>query len=227
MKNRIYILLFLLFLSNTCAYSWHDQTHISVGTAAGFKMAYNLAAPDVAKLKAKNVEAFNHYCNMPDSSVITPGLVRKQIEKYNSPDDSVGHIYGAIVAAIRDYKKDLLNGKYAVYNLVYAGHYIGDLSMPLHNTDYDDFNKKNHVINDGTIEKEVASNMDKIKISPMIIKNENDLINLIVLIATESKELGYKLERENRNMTKEEAYLRISRSASLFKAVLEYVGYDK
>ena len=225
MKNRIYILLFLLFLNNLCAYSWHDQTHISVGTAAGFNSDYNLAAPDVAKLKAKNIEAYNHYCNMPESTVITPGLVRNQIEKYNSPDDSVGHIYGAIVAAIRDYKKDVLNGKYAVYNLVYAGHYIGDLSMPLHNTDYNDFNKKNHVINDGTIEKEVASNIDKIKISPMIIKNENDLINLIVQIATESKELGYKLEKENRNMTKDEAYSRISRSASLFKAVLEYVNY--
>ena len=226
MKNRFYLTLVLLFVNIIYAYSWHDQTHISVGTAVGFNSSYNLAAPDVAKLKAKNIEAFNHYCNMPESSVITPELVRNQIKKNNSPDDSIGHIYGAIVAAIRDYKNDVINGKYAVYNLVYAGHYIGDLSMPLHNTDYDEFNKKYHVINDGIIEDEVSKNIDKIKITQMKIDKEEDLINLIVQIATESKELGYRLERENRNMTKEEAYWRISRSASLFKAVLEYVNYD-
>jgi hypothetical protein len=39
--------------------------------------------------------------------------------------------------------------------------------------------------------------------------------------------LGYKLVKEKRNMTKDEAYQQISQSASLFKAVLEYVRYTK
>jgi hypothetical protein len=33
------------------------------------------------------------------------------------------------------------------------------------------------------------------------------------------------MEKENRDMTKEEAYHHLSDSASLFKAVLEYVKY--
>jgi hypothetical protein len=69
--------------------------------------------------------------------------------------------------------------------------------------------------------------MDKIKLSPMMIKNEEDLIQNIALIAAKSKDLGYKLVGEKRNMTKDEAYQQISQSASLFKAVLEYVGYSK
>jgi hypothetical protein len=69
--------------------------------------------------------------------------------------------------------------------------------------------------------------MDKIQLSPMTIKNEEDLIQIIAQIATKSKDLGYKLVEEKRNMTKDEAYQQVSQSASLFKAVLEYVGYSK
>jgi len=36
--------------------------------------------------------------------------------------------------------------------------------------------------------------------------------------------LGYKLEDENRILTKEEAYQQLGHSASLFKAILEYVS---
>ena len=36
-----------------------------------------------------------------------------------------------------------------------------------------------------------------------------------------------RCHKEKRNMTKEEAYQQIAQSASLFKAVLEYVGYPK
>jgi hypothetical protein len=71
------------------------------------------------------------------------------------------------------------------------------------------------------------TNINKVKLSPITIKNEDDLIQNIALIATKSKDLGYKLVKEKRNMTKEEAYQQISQSASLFKAVLEYVGYTK
>ena len=227
MKTRFLITFLTLAFYSMSAYAWHDQTHIAVGTAAGFKLAYNLAAPDVAKIKAKDIESFNHYCNVPESTAITADMVRKQIDKYNSTDDKEGHLYGAIVAAVREFQSDKKKGKYSDYHLVYAGHYIGDLSMPLHNMDYSDFNKKNHTVNDATIENEVASNIDKIKIFPIKIENEDDLINAIVQIANDSKNFAYKLQKENRNMTKDEAYSRISKSASLLKAVLEYVNYNK
>lgn len=227
MKTRFLLIVSALILQGVSAYSWHDQTHIAVGTAAGFKLAYNLAAPDVAKLKAKDIENFNHYCNVPEATTITADMVRKQVDKYNSTDDSEGHLYGAIVAAVREYQNSVKRGKYGDYNLVYAGHYIGDLSMPLHNMDYNDFNKKNHTVNDATIENEVAANLDKIKITPIKIANEDDLINAIVKLANDSKAFAYQLQKENRNMTKDEAYSRISKSASLLKAVLEYVNYNK
>jgi len=212
------------------AMAWHDRTHIAVGVAAQFDQAYNLAAPDVAKLKADTVEEYNHWVDNQETTAITKALIRGQIQKYNvgTEREKGGHLYGAIVAAIRAYQDESGAGKFATYHLAYAGHYIGDLSMPLHNIDNSLLDTlPNHYDNDHIIENEVASNMDKIKLSPMTIKNEEDLIENIVVIATKAKDLGYKLVKEKRNMTREEAYEQISQSASLFKAVLEYVGYSK
>jgi hypothetical protein len=45
----------------------------------------------------------------------------------------------------------------------------------------------------------------------------------IARIANISIKKGYRLEKENRLLTKDEAYEQISHSASLFKAVLRYV----
>lgn len=50
----VVILLFVSCFSPAMA--WHDRTHIAVGVAAQFDQAYNLAAPDVAKLKLDTVE---------------------------------------------------------------------------------------------------------------------------------------------------------------------------
>ena len=53
----------------------------------------------------------------------------------------------------------------------------------------------------------------------------------IVQIAQKAKTLGHKMKRRDvsgttkGDMTKEEAYEQLSDSASLFKAVLEYVNY--
>jgi len=222
------ISLFVFCFSPTMA--WHDRTHIAVGGAAQFDQAYNLAGPDVAELKVHTVEEYNHWVNNSETTIITKALIKGQIQKYNLATDRErsGHLYGAIVAAIRAYQDESAAGKFATYHLVYAGHYIGDLSMPLHNIEYNPLNTlPNHYGNDHIIENEIAANMDKIEVSPMTIKNEDDLIRNIALIATKSKDLGYKLVREKRNMTKEEAYQQISQSASLFKAVLGYVGYSK
>jgi len=225
-----FLAIFLFVSCFSSAMAWHDRTHIAVGTAAQFDQAYNLAAPDVAKLKADTVEEYNHWVNNSETTAITKALIKGQIQKYNVGTESErrGHLYGAIIAAVRAYQDELGVGRFATYHLAYAGHYIGDLSMPLHNIDNSLLDTlPNHYDNDHIIENEVATNMDKIKLSPMTIKNEDDLIQNIALIATKSKDLGYKLLKEKRNMTKEEAYQQISQSASLFKAVLKYVGYPK
>jgi len=103
------------------------------------------------------------------------------------------------------------------------------LSMPLHNIAFDDFNKAHHQINDGVVEKEVfdhpeeiAKNMYSIRLSRE--RFEDDLAREIARIANLTRKLGYKLRAQNRDMTKEEAYVQLGHSASLFKAVLEYLN---
>ena len=49
-----------------------------------------------------------------------------------------------------------------------------------------------------------------------------DLATEVARIANLSESLGEKLERENRLMTKAEAYNQIGHSASLLKAILHY-----
>ena len=77
---------------------------------------------------------------------------------------------------------------------------------------------------DGTIEHEILDNVSKIKINKISIKTENDLAREIARIANISKELALRLEDENRMMTKEEAYRQVGYSASLLKAILDYVN---
>jgi hypothetical protein len=53
---------------------------------------------------------------------------------------------------------------------------------------------------------------------------EEDLVKEIARIANLSRQLGLKLRAENRNMTKEEAYIQLGHSASLLKAVINEVS---
>ncbi len=184
----------LLFVS--CfgtAMAWHDRTHIAVGVAAKFDQAYTLAAPDVAKLKADTVEEYNHWVDNSETTTITKALLKGQIQKYNlgTEREKGGHLYGAIVPAVRAYQDESGAGRFATYHLAYAGHYIGDLSMPLHNIDNTLLDTlPNHYENDHIVENEITANMDKVKLLPVTIKNEDDLIQNIALIATKSKDLG-------------------------------------
>lgn len=153
--------------------------------------------------------------------MVTSALVMGQVERYNQVDER-GHLYGAIIASVRDYIEVERMGKYAEYHLGFCAHYVGDLSQPLHNTVYNDFNQKYHVKIDGIINHEVLENLHKIKIYPISIESEKDLAEEIARIANLSRALGYKIEKEERLLTKQEAYTQISHSASLFKAILEY-----
>ena len=60
-----------------------------------------------------------------------------------------------------------------------------------------------------------------------MINSEEDLAKEIARIANLSIALGYRIEEEDRLLTEEEAYNQISHSASLFKAILEYVNESR
>jgi len=222
-RLRVATLLVLVFL--LCPISsraWHDETHIAIAKVAGYHKWFNATGADMAKLKAGDIERHNHYVNNSQDTVVTPEMVLDQARKYNQIDKT-GHLYGAIIASLRDYIKVKKRGKYAEYHLAFCSHYVSDLSQPLHNMAYNAFNRKYHEEIDGIINDEVLDNLDKIKIYPIKIESEEDLAREVAQIANDAKELGYKLEKENRLLTKDEAYRQISRSASLFRAILDYV----
>ena len=220
--SLITIFLMTAFAGNS--YPWHDETHIAIAKAAGYRKWFNAVGADMAKLKAGDVEKFNHFADNPRGTVVTPEMVFEQVKKYNHSDDPEGHLYGAIIASIRDYLRYRQEGKYGEYHLAFCAHYVGDLSQPLHNTLYDSYNRKYHKTTDGIINDEVLDNIDRIKIYPIKIESEKDLAKEIARIANLSMKKGYQIEDENRLLTKEEAYEQISQSASLFRAILMYVG---
>jgi len=137
-----------------------------------------------------------------------------------------GHLYGAIIASLAGYRKLEAAGKFADYHLVYCSHYIGDLSMPLHNVPYDAFNKAYHHVNDGIIESTVFRDAAEIRSRcySIAIKNEDDLAREIARIAEISRQLALKMKREERSMSREEALTQVVHSASLLRAVLLYAG---
>jgi len=231
LKTRltIYLLLqvlVLLYIAGT-AQAWFGKTHLAIAKSAGYRNWYNAAAADIARLKAGDMEQHNHYVNNKKGVAITADTVRVQIKKYDSPRDRKGHLYGAIVGSIRQYIEAKKAGEFAEDHMVYCVHYIGDLSMPLHNMEYSPFNEKYHLEMDGILEDDILDNLSKIKTEKLTIKTEGDLIREICRIANISTGLGFRLEKEERMMTEAEAYRQISLSASLLKAVLEYVALEK
>lgn len=226
MKKQFYaFILLVLFVLSSPGYAWHDKTHIAIAKAAGYQYWFNAAGADITKIKAGAMEEKNHYYNNYENVPVTDKLVLGQAKLYNSPSDEEGHLYGAIIAALRDYQKKNSGGKFAEYPMAFAVHYIGDLSQPLHNLPYDHFNQTHHSSNDGIVDedildkiKEIEKNMYEIKLSKDNF--EGDLAKEIARIANISRQLGMKLKADSRDMTKEEAYAQLGHSASLLKAVL-------
>jgi hypothetical protein len=190
--------------------------------AAGYAKWYNAAAADVAKEKLGNLEGPNHYVNNPKGVVVTPDMVLAQVAQYDQPSE--GHLYGAIVAAVGNYRAARSRGGYAENHMAFVAHYVGDLSQPLHHIPKPKggFNDRFHLKTDGIIDSEVLNTLQKIKIYEIKIESREDLAREIARIANLSLVLAYQLEAENRLITKEEAYNQIGHSASLLCAVLIY-----
>jgi hypothetical protein len=230
MKKGLFTLtvVFCVILLSGYASAWHDKTHLSICKASELDMWYHCAGPDIAKIKAGDVESYNHWFNNNAEVEITPQMVFDQVERYNRTfGEAEGHLYGAIIASLRQYEKTLQSGKYALYHLIYCAHYISDLSMPLHNITYDDFNREHHQANDGIVEEtifnkpgNITRHMYPVKLSKDNF--ENDLAREIARIANLTRELGYTMRAEKRNMTRREAYVQLGHSASLLRAVIQH-----
>lgn len=208
------------------ALAWFDNTHLAIAEAAGFELWYSAAAPDVAKSKSafNAIETPNHYFNNIDNREVDEAMVMGQVARYDVPGDREGHLYGAIIGAVREYRIVKASGKFALYPLVFCAHYVGDLSMPLHNMAHDEFNKAHHSFNDGVIDKIVRNNIALIQknMSVIVVNNESDLAREIALVAESARKLGMAMRKENRDMTPDEAWMQVSRSASLLSAALAY-----
>jgi len=96
---------FLLFCNSATSEAWFDETHVAIAMVAGYSKWFNAAGPDMIKKKMGNREGHNHFVNNPRRTVITPEMVLAQAEKYNKIDRQ-GHLYGAIIASVRDYIKE-------------------------------------------------------------------------------------------------------------------------
>jgi len=70
----------------------------------------------------------------------------------------------------------------------------------------------------------VLYNLPLIEIYPINILSEMDLAKEIARVANLSLKLGYRLEKEGRMLSRQEAYEQISHSASLFQAILTFVN---
>jgi len=221
-RHILSLLIIIIILFPIRSSAWNDEPHLAIAKVAGYSKWYNACGADMAKLKAGDREKHNHYVNNPPGLITASEQVFSQIEKYNQIDRD-GHLYGAIIASLRNYLEYRDKKKYGEYHLAFCAHYVGDLSMPLHNTQYNSFNKTYHKTMDGLLDGEVLNNLQNIRTYQITINSEKDLAGEISRIANISSALGYRLEAEQRLLTKKEAYTQISHSTSLLKAILDYV----
>lgn len=221
---QVSALALLIALSPAVSSAWFDETHLAIAKAAGYHNWYNAAAADIAKEKMGNTEGYNHYVENVKGTIVTSEMVLAQMSQYDTL--SSGHLYGAIMAAVGNYKSAKSRNAYPENHMAYAAHYLGDLSQPLRHIPMPKggYNDRLNSKTDGIIDSEVLSNIIKIQVYDIKISSREDLAGEIARIANLSLELAFKLEAEDRLITKEEAYTQLGHSASLLKAILAYTG---
>jgi hypothetical protein len=223
--NSVWSVFLLLLVLSGSAGGWYDETHLAVAKAAGYGKWYNATGADMVKLKAGDREKYNHFFNNTRNMEITPGLVLSQVERYDDPRDEEGHLYGAIIASLREYGKAVAGGAYAEYHVALCAHYVADLSQPFHNIPHGDFARRRHGVNDGIVNGGILDNLDAVRrhMYPVSLKREHfeeDLAREVARVANITRALGHSLRREDRDMTAGEAYRQLGHSASLLRAIL-------
>ena len=224
-------------LSCPITYAWSDQAHMAIARAAGLRGFHNACAPDVSRLVMKinrfeQTAGKSHFFNT--DRVITRQDVYDQILilKHHKNMDK-GYILGAIIETMRCAKATTESNHQDDYSYAILAHYVGDLTQPLHIYPYNEFNKKNHLTADNTLEdKDVVWEIDgAIRISRELrindnlrFKNEEEVIDHLVTLANESYELAKDMEKNNRLLTRKEAIERVSKAASFMRAIMIYCG---
>jgi len=113
MRNSLCVIILLIcnILFSSPVGAWHDETHIAIAKAAGYEKWYNAAGADITKIKAGDIENKNHYVHNPPDTGVTAAMVLDQVDRYNKSLDLKGHLYGAIIASIREYRTTTQTGK--------------------------------------------------------------------------------------------------------------------
>ncbi len=237
-KLSLFVVMCLSVLSSP-SHAWSDRGHLAVAKAAGYDEWYNAVAADILAARLGRAERRNHDAAIERRKPITGAQVLEQAEKAKKPSNGEGVLYGAIIASIEEYERGYRDKNVdRDYSFSLAAHYIGDLSAPLHNIAYDDFNAAHHAANDNLLDRELADagcvvktgqieeKMYEITITPEHWKA--DLAKEVARIAVLSRQLGLTLKAENRDMTREEAYTQMGHSASLLRAIIRWKDqFDK
>ena len=129
----------------------------------GYKKCVQCRGADITKIKAGRREQNNHYFNNNDNAEVNPQMVMSQISRYNDPADMEGHLYGAIIASLREYKRhhkaaNTLNTMqlFALIMSATCPSRCITLLMMIST-------RKHHGTNDGIVEDEVLKNISLIE----------------------------------------------------------------
>lgn len=251
MKRKIVALAlggWMLFSGHALA--WFDKTHIAMGLAVygseagyaeyvkrqGFTAYYDLSGPDMVKIRS-SYEDCNHYYNRERGETVDADAVKKQAEKIKVAQACAkadpGRLYGAIMESLDQYIAKRSKGEFADYYMAYAGHYIGDMVMPLHNIvpprgpdqKIDPVFAAYHRQMDGLVDSEIdirdfAQPRIAVHMREYILHSRDEVAAKLLELAEDSSRCGYRwLDAKLPQVTLEEVYERLGAGASFFKAV--------
>lgn len=251
MKKRIVLLMLCgwLLLSGHAS-AWFDKTHIAMGLAVygseagyaeyvkrqGFTSYYDLGGPDMVKIRS-SYEDCNHYYNRRRGEGIDIKVVDGQAEKIKAAQVCTkadpGRLYGAIMESLDQYVAKKRKGEFADYYMAYAGHYIGDLVMPLHNMvpprgpdqriepAFAAYHRQLDGLVDGEIDiRDFSQPRIAAHMRDYTLNSRDEVAAKLLELAAESSRRGYLwLDAGLPEVTSEEVYTQLGAGASFFKAV--------
>lgn len=239
--RRLAATLFILgMLPVTAAQAWTDQTHMAMGLAAGFARFQNCAAVDISHTIARinglsQTDRQAHFFNAPADYVLTIADAYSQLQcvGQSATDCPDGYLLGAILQTTRMCRENTMAGSYDDEYYAVLLHYVADLSHPLHLSPYDEFNRRYHfacddILSDNEAEYPVFAAValaDELTVdNELSFETEEQLLEAVVALAAQSQEMARTMRAEQRNITREEALLQISRATSLGRAIMKYCG---
>lgn len=236
----IIFILILCMMPAATVYAWTDQGHMAAALAAGYTCFQNCVAPDISHTVAQinnlsQTDGQAHFFNAPDDYVLTIDDAYHQLQSIGQSRGECpeGYLLGAILQTVRMCKEKTAAGTYDEEYYAVLLHYVGDLAEPLHMTIYDDFNRSHHLACDDVLSDKDAKYpvfaavelADKLTVdNEAFFETEEQMVEAVVDLAKQSQEMAIILRSEQRNLTREEALLQLSRAATLGRAIMKYCG---